>query len=105
MSIPSTVKAGLPFTLLLDPETGRAAAYTFSHRLITDSASEKLVQFVLENVSQEKPFSRAEHEVQAHRRPLPAWVTEDIQDRLRLIWIKRPDGESPDADWLAIPAR
>lgn len=105
MSFPLRKKQELPFSLLLDPVTERAAAYTFNHRLITEHASKSLVRFALENTQQEAAFDRALHVPKPERRPLPAWATEDMLDRLKLVWIKRPDGEAPDEEWQAIPAR
>lgn len=95
----------MPYSLLLDPVTGQAAAYTLDHQLITELASKLLVQFALENTAQEAAFDRAEHAARPHRRPLPDWATGDVLDRLKVIWIKRPDGEAPAEEWLAIPAK
>ena len=47
--ISPTPKAQLPYTLLLDPETGRAAAYNSTNQLITATASKELVAFALAN--------------------------------------------------------
>lgn len=84
--------------------TETAAAYTMNHRLITEKASEKLVRYALDNVSQEQPFDRAEHADRPHRRPLPAWAEGEVLDRMKIIWIKRPHGDAPADEWLAIPA-
>lgn len=83
----------------------RAAAYTNTHRLITELASEKLVQFALANTDKEVAFDRKLHQPDSEWRKLPAWAADDVLDRLKIVWIKRPDGEAPDADWLAIPSR
>lgn len=103
MAISITEKSKLPYSLLIDPQSKRAAAYTNNHRLITELASEELVQFALANTAHEAAFDREAHQPDSEWRPLPAWATDDLLDRLKIVWIKRPDGESPDADWLAIP--
>ena len=98
----------LPYSLLLDPKTGRAAAYTNNHRLIVELASEKLVQYALAHTVKVVAFDPALHAMGAPMwRPLPPWATPEVQQRMRLIWIKRPDGTEPDEDaaWRAIPKR
>ncbi|WP_370681671.1 hypothetical protein [Comamonas sp. GB3 AK4-5] len=101
----SDQKAKLPYTLLLDPETGRAAAYNSTNHLITDQASKKLIEFALANVKQDLAFDVEGHAATPHRRPPPAWATPEVQARMRLIWIQRPAGDAPAQEWLAIPAR
>ncbi|MEG0922798.1 MAG: hypothetical protein RSG22_15515 [Comamonas sp.] len=76
-----------------------------NHRLITELASEKLVKFALANIANEAAFDRKEHQPDSEWRPLPAWATNDLLDRLKIVWIKRPEGEAPDSEWLAIPSR
>lgn len=98
-------KQKLPYSLLLDPVTDMAAAYTMNHRLITETASEKLVQYARDNTGQVAAFERKLHEPTSNWRPLPAWASDDILDRLQIIWIKRPDGDAPAEDWLSIPAK
>ncbi|KEH11417.1 hypothetical protein GY15_28635 [Delftia sp. 670] len=105
MSFPLKKKQELPYSLLLDPDTNRAAAYTFNHRLITENASQTLVRFALENTAQEAAFDQSKHDPKSEWRPLPGWASDDLLDRLKLVWIKRPDGEAPDEEWQAIPAR
>lgn len=83
----------------------RAAAYTNTHQLVAELASEKLVQFALANTYREVAFERKLHQPDSGWRQLPAWATEDVLDRMKIVWIKRPDGEAPDAEWLAIPKR
>ena len=99
-------RAKLPYALLLDPQTNRAAAYSNNHRTITTDATPKLIAFALANAEKTAAF-----DAQAHAdglpdwRPLPPWATPDVQTRLLLIWVRRPGAEAPDDDWLAIPAR
>lgn len=100
-----TDKFKLPYTLLIDPKTQRAAAYTNTHKLITELASNALVAYALANTKQEAAFDRALHDPASDFRPLPAWATEDLLDGLKILWIKRPDGDAPASEWLAIPAR
>lgn len=98
-------KAQLPYTLLLDPETGKAAAYTATNQLITADASKELIAFAQDNVKQDLPFDVEGHAATPTRRPPPAWATAAIQPRLRLIWIQRPHQDAYDEEWLAIPAK
>ncbi|MEG2047310.1 MAG: hypothetical protein RR100_10720 [Comamonas sp.] len=98
-------KAQLPYTVLLDPETGRAAAYNATNQLITAQASEKLMAFALANVKQDVPFDVAGHAATPTRRPPPAWATAEVQARMRLIWINRPGTDAPAEEWAAIPAQ
>lgn len=103
--ISSSYKAQLPYTLLLDPETGRAAAYNSTNQLITDQASQELIEFTLAHIKQDLEFDVAGHAATPTRRPPPAWATPEVQARLRLIWLQRPASDAPAQDWQAIPAR
>ncbi|WP_370682147.1 hypothetical protein [Comamonas sp. GB3 AK4-5] len=103
MSVPSVKRDELPYTLLLDPLTGTAAAYTNRHQLIAESASEKLIQYALDNTSKSVPFDRKLHQPDSEWRQLPVWATEDVFDRLKIVWIKRPHGDAPEEVWGAIP--
>ncbi|MCK9515636.1 MAG: hypothetical protein M0Q87_06245 [Ottowia sp.] len=99
-------KTQRPYSLLYDPQTGRAAAYTSNHQLIVEEATEKLVQYALAHQQNEKAFDPAMQAEGAPRwRPLPAWATPDTHGRLKLIWLQRPDGDAPDEEWRAIPPR
>ncbi|MGD9757030.1 MAG: hypothetical protein AB7U71_05825 [Comamonas sp.] len=104
MAVSLSLKQKLPYSLLLDVQTMRAAAYTSNHRLITEQASESLVQFALANTSHQAPFDRAMHQPDSGWRPLPSWAKDDLLDQLTIIWLKRPHGDSPDEEWLAIPS-
>lgn len=98
-------KTQLPYTLLLDPETGNAAAYSATNKLITAHASKELIAFALVNVKQDLPFDVEGHAATPTRRPPPAWATPEIQARMRLIWLERPHQDAYDEAWLAIPAK
>lgn len=95
----------LPYTLLYDPDTGRAAAYTNNHQPIAELASQKLIDYALQNTARRAAFDRALHAQGAPQwRPLPAWASADVLDRLVLLWLKRPDADD-EAAWCAIPRR
>ena len=98
-------KAQLPYTLLLDPETGRAAAYNSTNQMITELASKELVAFALANARQNLAFDVAGHAATPTRRPPPAWATAEVQERLRLIWIQHPSNDASESEWLEIPAK
>lgn len=99
-------KSKLPYSLLLDPVTNRAAAYTNNHQPIVEEASKALVEYAAAHVANSAPFDKRAHADGSPRwRPLPAWATPDVLDRCVIVWIKRPSGEDPDEAWLAIPPR
>jgi hypothetical protein len=104
-ALSKAAKAQLPYTLLLDPETGKAAAYNATNQLITADASKELIAYVMDNVKQDLPFDVEGHAATPTRRPPPAWATAEIQARMRLIWIQRPHQDAYDEEWLAIPAK
>lgn len=104
-ALSKAAKAQLPYTLLLDPETGNAAAYNATNQLITAHASKELIAFAMANVKQDLAFDVEGHAATPTRRPPPAWATADIQPRLRLIWIQRPHQDAYDEEWFAIPAK
>lgn len=105
----SLEKLKLPFSLLLDPQTQRAAAYTNNHQLVTELASARLIEFALANKKAEQHFDAEMHaegmKGPPYWRPLPDWMTPEVQERLLLIWIARPDGDAPDEAWRAIPKK
>lgn len=105
MAVSLSLKQKLPYSLLLDVQTMRAAAYTNNHRLITEQASDELVQFALANISHQAAFDREMHEPDSGWRRLPLWATDDLLDQLTIIWIKRPHGDAADEEWMAIPRR
>lgn len=99
-------KSKLPYSLLLDPETNTAAAYTNNHQLIAEQASAALLDFAAHNTAHPAQFDQALHAAGLPRwRPLPAWVTDEVAKRCVLVWLKRPSGEDPDEMWMAIPPR
>ena len=98
-------KAQYPYTLLLDPETGRAAAYNATNQLITADASAALIAYAKANTKQDLPFDVEGHAATPTRRPPPAWATAEVQARMRLIWIERPHQDAYDEAWLEIPAQ
>lgn len=102
---PSNQRHALPHSLLYDPETGRAAAYTSNHQPITELASKKLVDYALAHVGSQAPFDREMHVQGAPRwRPLPAWAGDDVLDRLVLLWISHPQSDDDDG-WQDVPKR
>ena len=90
-------------SLLLDAQTGRAAAYTANHRLVVELASKKLVDFVLAHESKREPFNEARHDPTGLWRPLPAWATDEVRARCVLVWMDRGDGS--DEFFRSIPKR
>lgn len=97
-------KSKLPYSLLLDPVTGQAAAYTNTHRLITYQASAELVAYAQAHPSKTAAFDAKSHAYGAPvYRPLPQWATPEVLDRALIVWIKRPTGDDPPEHWLAIP--
>lgn len=95
----------MPYSLLLDPVSGKAAAYTNIHQLITELASNDLIDFALANHSNRQPFDARLQSANPHWRPLPPWATPEVQARMEVIWIRRPVGDDPDEAWRAIPER
>lgn len=95
-------KSKLPFELLLDPETDRAAAYTSNHRLITPDASKKLIAFAKANQEQQ-PWDESRYDPDGRWRPMPDWATPDVRARCVLLWIKR--GDAPPEYWRSIPKK
>lgn len=93
----------MPYVLLLHPETGRAAAYTNNHRLVTPLASEKLVAFALAHTENRQPWDESKYEPESPWRPLPDWATPDVRASCVLLWIAR--GNADDAYWRSIPKR
>ena len=102
-------KSQLPYSLLLDPTTGTAAAYTNNHRLITDQASDELVAYAIANCAKRDPFDPVKHARGVAQppewRPLPTWAVPKVLGRLEVLWIQRPGADASDAAWRAIPPR
>jgi hypothetical protein len=104
-ALSKAAKAQLPYTLLFDPETGKAAAYNATNQLITADASKALIAYAMDNIKQDLVFDVEGHAATPTRRPPPAWATAEVQARMRLIWIQRPHQDAYDEEWLAIPAQ
>lgn len=99
----SREKDALPYSLLLDPLTNRAAAYGNTHRLITPLASEELMKFAKSNASKTAAWDESAHDKTGMWRPLPDWATDEVRARCVLVWIRR--GNAPDAYWRTIPSK
>lgn len=93
----------LPYTLFLDPLTGRAAAYTQNHRLITFDASAQLVEWGRANATHVADWDDAAHDPTGPWRPLPDWATPEVRARAKLLWVR--NGNTPDDVLQAIPRR
>lgn len=97
-------KLSLPYSVLLDPQMQRAAAYNSGHQLITENASPALVQYAQNPEWRVKKFDAHEHAIGLPDwRPLPAWATPDVQARLLLVRF-RPTGLQ-DVEWDKVPKR
>ncbi len=94
-------KAKLPYSLLLDPVSNRAAAYTNNHRLITADASQELIAFALKNEVHRAPWDESRYD--PVWRPAPDWATAEVRARCVVIWIKR--GHETDAYFESIPKK
>lgn len=88
----------LPYTLVLDPVTGKGAAYTSNHRLIAAEASRDLVEFAQARHTRRVAWDPKQHKPMEEWRPLPAWATPEVLARSELLWVR--DGNS-DAQHLA----
>lgn len=89
--------AGLPYTVLLDPILGRAAAYSQTRRMITSDASPALVNFARSRHVHQAAWSAARHG--PHK--LPDWATPDVRARCMLIWVR--EDSSNDAHLATVP--
>jgi hypothetical protein len=99
----SREKFDLPYTLFLDPVTGRAAAYTQNHRLITHEASARLVAWGQANAVQTADWDDERHDPASNWRPLPAWATPEVRGRALLLWVRK--GSTADEVLRAMPRR
>lgn len=98
-------KMALPHSLLLDPASQRGAAYNATHQLITDAASPELLAHALQHAHSTEKFDAQQHaQGQPARRPLPAWATADVQNRLELVRL-RPAGGRTQEEWRDVPER
>jgi len=93
----------LPLSVLLDPVTGRAAAYNATHRTVTFDASAELIAYAKAKGYREVPYDETKQDASGIWRPLPPWATPDIRARLVLIWTRR--GDESDEELRRMPAR
>ena len=91
-------KGQLPYSLLLDPVTDLAAAYTNNHRLIAAVASPELVAFAKAHEARRAPWDESMHDQHGEWYPLPVWAIPEIRQRCVLLWIERGNGS---ADYFA----
>lgn len=96
-------KSKLPYSLLLDPVTDRAAAYTNNHRLITPLASAELVAFAKTHPSKQTAWDESKRDLSGQWRPLPDWATDEVRARCVLLWIER--GNASDEYFASIPKK
>ena len=89
-----------PYLVLLEPETGRAAAYDEEHRLVTEEASPALVGYALERHVHSERWEEAEYVCSPHPQP-PSWAQPSQRSRLRLYWLR--DSWSKFRDLLETP--
>ena len=99
----SVDKFKLPYSLFLDPITDRAAAYTQNHRLITEEASARLVQWGKDRAVRDVPWERELQDSNGVWRPLPAWATDEVIERARLVWVR--EGSTSDEVLRTLPHR
>jgi hypothetical protein len=78
----------LPNTLLLDPATGRGAAYNGIHRLITNHASNALVRYALAKGYKSAPWDESKQDTTGMWHPLPPWATAEVLARCVLYWLR-----------------
>lgn len=78
-----------PYVVLVDPVSGRGAAYNGQHRLMADEASGKLVRFALERHTLSAPWD--EKKDAARPRQRPSWAAPSLEG-CTLYWLR--DGKS-----------
>jgi hypothetical protein len=79
----------LPNTLLLDPATGRAAAYNATHRLITNNASTALVRYAIAKGYKSAQWDEEKQDKTGMWHPLPPWAAPEVLQRCVLYWLRR----------------
>lgn len=87
--------------MLLDPVTGRAAAYNSTHRTVTFDASPELVAYARAKGYKEVPYDESMQDPTGRWRPLPPWATAEVKARMVLIWTR--SGLETDDELLAMP--
>lgn len=93
-------RINLPNTLLLDPETNKAAAYNGIHRKITFQASRELVRYALAKQYKDAAWDPKQHHG-GEWHPLPPWATAEVLGRCRLYWLR--SGRETDAELRDMP--
>ena len=94
-------RINLPNTLLLDPSTGRAAAYNGIHRLITGSASPALVAYAKAKGHKEEPWDEAQYTPGGRWYEMPDWASADVRARSTLLWVR--SGTETDEELQQLP--
>jgi hypothetical protein len=89
-----------PYLVLIEPETGRAAAYDEDHRLVTEEASPALVGYALKRHVHSERWEEAEYVCSPHPQP-PSWALPSERSKLRLYWLR--DSWSKFRDLLETP--
>ena len=88
-----------PYLLLLEPGSGRAAAYDDQHRLLTEQASAALVGFALDRHVHCERWEEL-HYVAVHPEP-PSWARPEMLAHCTLYWLR--DSWSKFRDLLETP--
>jgi hypothetical protein len=89
-----------PYLVLLEPASGRAAAYDEEHRLVTEQASAALIGFALNRHVHSERWEEAEYVCSPHPQP-PSWALPGKRSNLRLYWLR--DSWSKFRDLLETP--
>ncbi|MBN9205581.1 MULTISPECIES: hypothetical protein [Methylibium] len=88
-----------PYLVLLEPASGRAAAYDAQNRLLTDRASERLVAFALERHVHSEYWDDLKDLGMPRQRP--SWAPGDNLSGCTLYWLR--NGWSKFRDLLDTP--
>lgn len=88
-----------PYLLLLEPQSGRAAAYDVHNRLLTDAASAELVAFALQRHVHSEPWDELKDP--AFQRQPPSWAPDTSLTGCTLYWLR--NGWSKFRDVLDTP--
>ena len=96
---PHTARINKPYVVLLEPASGRAAAYDAQHRLVTEHASPELVSFALRRHVHSEPWDELNYVVLNHQPP--GWARGAAMSQCTLYWLR--DGWSKVRDLLETP--
>ena len=88
-----------PYLVLVEPKSGRAAAYDIHNRLLTDEASAELVAFALSRHVHSEPWDELKDP--AFDRALPRWAHDASLRGCTLYWLR--NGWSKFRDLLDTP--